>query len=70
MNIDNEIVVDNSERLDKIDRDMKLNEIRMKEIENHITEMSTNNEDRVRMLSMEKEIKQLKDNMKNKHNKK
>ena len=65
VNLDNEQVVDNTERLDKIDRDIKLNDVRIKEVEDHISEISKEKEENNRMLIMEKEIKQIKEQMKN-----
>ena len=57
VNVENETLVDNTERIDKLDRDMKLAELRMKEVESQMTEMTLNNTDKIRMDNMGKKIK-------------
>ena len=56
VNVENETLVDNTERIDKLDRDMKLAELRMKEVESQMTEMTLNNTDKIRMDNMGKKI--------------
>ena len=56
INVDNETLVDHTEKIDKLDRDMKLAELRMKEVESQMTEMTLNNTDKIRMDNMGKKI--------------
>ena len=60
VNVDNESVVDNTERLDKVDRTLKLMELRCKETEGQVTEIMTDSVNSPRLVNLEREITSLK----------
>ena len=61
MNVDNEILVDNTERLDKIDKDNKLMELRVTETETQVTELVSGSLTNPRIAKLENEVQMLKD---------
>ena len=60
---DNEITVDNTERLDKIDKDNKCFEIRLKEAESLIDKMGKQEVANPRINRLEKEVESLKQSL-------
>ena len=60
---DNEITVDNTERLDKLDKDNKCFEIRLKEAESLIDEMGKQEVANPRINRLEKEVESLKQSL-------
>ena len=61
MNVDNEILVDNTESLDKIDKDNKLMELRVTETETQVTELVSGSLTNPRIAKLENEVQMLKD---------
>ena len=63
---DNEQVVDNLERIDNIDKNMKCYELRLKETEKSIDEMNSNEMRNPRLDKVEKELKEIKEKVERK----
>ena len=61
--LDHDQIIDNTERIDKIDSNIKLFEIRLKETENSIDEINKNESNSPKINKLEKDIQELKSNM-------
>ena len=66
--VDNEQIVDNTERQDKVDCNIKFLEIRMKEAEVTIDNQNKKESNNPKIDKLEKEIENIKKNLSNKSN--
>ena len=61
--LDHDQIIDNTERIDKVDSNIRLMEIRLKETENSIDEINKNESNNPKLNKLEKDIQELKNNM-------